>query len=96
MALCVQEPLPKPDRVPQLEALLSAKNEDDDEELERLALGLKVIAPQTWQAVQTSQQLHCSETLTCTGDMASTLRLIAVPRMLRRCRGCVRGWRAGC
>ena len=43
----MQEPLPKPDRVPQLEVLLSAKNEDDDEELERLALGLKVIGRRT-------------------------------------------------
>ena len=42
----MQEPLPKPDRVPQLEALLSAKHEDDDEELERLAMGLKVTGSQ--------------------------------------------------
>lgn len=41
--MCVQEPLPKPDRVPQLDALFIPKpDDDDDDDLKRLAEGLKV------------------------------------------------------
>ena len=40
--LQLQEPLPKPDRVPALGSLLMPRQDDDDEDLERLAVGLKV------------------------------------------------------
>ena len=97
MALCVQEPLPKPDRVPQLEALLSAKNEDDDEELERLALGLKVIDRRTPDMADCPDKptaplpytpglhrRHCQYTSS----------LSAVAGMLRRWRRCLHACRA--
>ncbi len=40
----MQDKLPKPDRVSALDALLMPRHNDDDEDLERLAAGLKVSA----------------------------------------------------
>ncbi len=48
----MQEPLPKPDRVPALDSLLIPRQDDDDEDLERLAAGLKV---SSWPELQTIQ-----------------------------------------
>ena len=48
----MQEPLPKPDRVPALDSLLIPRQDDDDEDLERLAAGLKVIGKLKLQIVQ--------------------------------------------
>ncbi len=70
----MQELLPKPDRVPRLEALLMPKHEDaDDEDLERLAEGLKVhgascscLGILNASGIVSAMSMLCMQQLACT------------------------------